>query len=141
MVVRKDVWSTVVHSMEYTKQEQLLNQLIVKLRDNPVNADLLYVEQRELWQNLAFSKAQVALWLASLPLANIGSNTQAQYNALPDLTQHLLTLLQQSGGRIPLAQVLKKLPAGITTSEQQIRKLAQQHAQLDIKGPLLVLVN
>lgn len=141
MVVRKDVWSTVVHSMEYTKQEQLLNQLIVKLRDNPVNADLLYVEQRELWQSLAFSKAQVALWLSSLPLTNIGSNTQAQYNILPDLTQHLLTLLQQSGGRMPLTQVLKKLPTGITTSEQQIRKLAQQHAQLDIKGPLLVLVN
>ena len=67
--------------------------------------------------------------------------TTATYQVIPDIAAHLVSLLHQAGGRMPLAQVLKKLPAGITTSEQQIRKLAQKHAQIEIKGPLLVLIN
>lgn len=116
-------------------------QLINQLGSTPKNVANVFSENRTLWQSLGFRQTQVALWLASLPLKNQQKEPSAGYQVTPDIAAHLVSLLQQAGGRMPLALVLKKLPAGITTSEQQIRKLAQQHAQLDIKGPLLILVN
>ncbi|MBD1583427.1 hypothetical protein [Pseudoalteromonas sp. S16_S37] len=116
-------------------------QLIKQLGSTPKNAATVFSENRTLWQSLGFSQTQVALWLASLPQKNQQNKSSSDYQVTPDIAAHLVSLLQQAGGRMPLAQVLKKLPPGITTSEQQIRKLAQQHAQLDIKGPLLILVN
>lgn len=116
-------------------------QLIKQLSSTPKSAESVFSEHRALWQSLGFSQTQVMLWLASLPLNNQQKEPSAAYQVTPDIAAHLVSLLQQAGGRMPLAQVLKKLPAGITTSEQQIRKLAQQHPQLDIKGPLLILLN
>lgn len=115
-----------------------LEHLITQLKATPKNAAIVFSEHNTLWQSLGFSQTQVALWLSSLSLKNEQSSKD---QVIPDIAGHLLSLLQQAGGRMPLAQVLKKLPAGITTSEQYIRKLAQQHAQLDIKGPLIVLVD
>ncbi|MFW8292455.1 hypothetical protein ACOIC7_28150, partial [Klebsiella pneumoniae] len=108
----------------------------------PRSAAAVFNENQTLWQTLGFSQSQVSLWLASLPQSNhLKESTTATYQVTPDVAAHLISLLQQAGGRMPLAQVLKKLPAGITTSEQQIRKLALKHAQLETKGPLLVLIN
>ena len=118
-----------------------LTQLISQQSITPKSAESVFSEHRTLWQPLAFSQTQVALWLASLPQNNQQNESSSAYQVTPDIAAHLVSLLQQAGGRMPLAQVLKKLPAGTTTSEQQIRKLAQQHTQLDIKGPLLILVN
>lgn len=116
-------------------------QLIKQLGSAPKNAATVFSENRTLWHALSFNQTQVALWLASLPLNNQQKEPSAAYQVTPDIAAHLVTLLQQAGGRMPLALVLRKLPSGITTSEQQIRKLAQQHPQLDIKGPLLILLN
>lgn len=118
-----------------------LEQLIAQLNVKPKDAALVFNEHRSLWLSLNFSQEQVALWLASLPLNKQQKESSAPYHVTPDIAEHLVSLLQKAGGRMPLSQVLKKLPAGITTSEPQIRKLAQQHTQLAIKGPLVVLVN
>lgn len=128
--------------MPHEDQRQNLGQLITQQTAARQSDVVVFSENQTLWQKLGFSQVQVSLWLASLPLNNhLKEPTMAQYRVTPDIAAHLLSLLQQAGGRMPLAQVLKKLPAGITTSEQQIRKLAQKHAQIEIKGPLLVLVN
>lgn len=121
--------------------QRSLELLIAQLKGAPRSAATLFTERLALWQSLGFSQSQVALWVASLALRDRPQEPGATYQVTPDIAEHLVLLLQQSGGRMPLAQVLKKLPAGITTSEQHIRKLAQQHAQLEIKGPFLVLVN
>lgn len=118
-----------------------LEHLITQLKVTPKNAAIVFSEHNTLWQSLGFSQTQVALWLSSLSLKNEQKEQSSKDRVIPDIAGHLLSLLQQAGGRMPLAQVLKRLPAGITTSEQQIRKLAQQHAQLDVKGPLIVLVD
>ena len=122
-------------------QQQSLEQLISQLKITPKQASIIFSEYNTLWKCLGFSQIQAALWLASLPLENQQKDPSAAYQVTPNIAEHLVSLLQHAGGRMPLAQVLKKLPAGITTSEQQIRKLAQQHPQLDIKGPLLILLN
>lgn len=128
--------------MTHEYQRQSLEQLITQQTAAPRSAAVVFNENQTLWQTLGFSQSQVSLWLASLPQSNhLKEFTTATYQVTPDVAAHLVSLLQQAGGRMPLAQVLKKLPAGITTSEQQIRKLALKHAQLETKGPLLVLIN
>ena len=118
-----------------------LKQVIKRLQCMDRKPSTIYNEYNQLWQSLGFTKTQLSLWLASLPLKNRQKEPSAGYQVTPDIAAYLVSLLRQADGRMPLAQVLKKLPAGITTSEQQIRKLAQQHAHLDIKGPLLILVS
>lgn len=128
--------------MTHEYQRQSLEQLITQQTAVPRSAAVVFNENQTLWQTLGFSQSQVSLWRASLPQSNhLKGSTTATYQVTPDVAAHLVSLLQQAGGRMPLAQVLKKLPAGITTSEQQIRKLALKHAQIEIKGPLLVLIN
>ncbi|QXB58617.1 hypothetical protein [Pantoea agglomerans] len=128
--------------MTHEYQRQSLERLITQQTAAPRSAAVVFNENHTLWQTLDFSQTQVSLWLASLPQSNhLKEFTAATYQVTSDVAAHLVSLLQQAGGRMPLAQVLKKLPAGITTSEQQIRKLAQKHAQIEIKGPLLVLIN
>ncbi|MGL4734875.1 MAG: hypothetical protein ACRCWB_07255 [Enterovibrio sp.] len=116
-------------------------QLVKQLSQTPKSAEIVFNEYRTLWQSLCFTQTQVALLLASLPLNKHLKEPLPAYQVKPDIAAHLVSLLQQAGGRMPLGLVLKKLPAGVVTSEQQIRKLACQHSQLDIKGPLLILVN
>ncbi|MCR9849654.1 hypothetical protein [Vibrio antiquarius] len=127
--------------MDQEIQKAKLNQLLVQLRAQPKTAEVIFDEHQELWRTLNFSQAQVGLWLASLRVDNEINYPGADYNVTPDISSHLIELLQKAGGRMPLAQVLKKLPAGVVTSEQQIRKLVQQHSQLQVKGPFLVLQN
>ncbi|MCP5207061.1 MAG: hypothetical protein H7A01_07655 [Hahellaceae bacterium] len=127
--------------MDRGLQQKKLAELISLSKITPLNANSLYDDYIDLWKALGFDRMQVSLWLAALPTCKTQQEPVAQYRVTPDLSNYLLELLSQAGGRMPLAQVLKKLPAGITTSEQQIRKLAQQHGQLDIKGPFLVLVH
>ncbi|MGV5001980.1 hypothetical protein ACN2AK_13445 [Shewanella xiamenensis] len=118
-----------------------IEKVLADVQRSPQGLESMWHDYQVCWRELGFSKTQVALWLASVKRDKLLQSSEPTYQVNPDITEHLLSLLQQAGGRMPLAQVLRKLPAGITTSEQQIRKLAQQHAQLDIKGPLLILLN
>ncbi|MEC8012391.1 MAG: hypothetical protein VX185_16675 [Pseudomonadota bacterium] len=119
---------------------QSLEQIITQQGMRPLEAEQVFLEYNDLWQSLHFDQTQVALWLASLPIKDHQTERSAGFNVATDLEQHLVALLEKAGGRMPLAQVLRQLPTNMVTSEQHIRKLAQQNARLDIKGPLLVLV-
>lgn len=118
-----------------------IEKVLAEVQGSTQGLEGVWSDYQACWRELGFSKIQVALWMASVRRDKLQQPGNPTYRVKVDITEHLLKLLQQAGGRMPLALVLKKLPAGITTSEQQIRKLAQQHAQLDIKGPLLILVN
>ena len=120
-------------------QNSLLNQLIDQLKTSEKSADDLFSDQQELWYSLGFNQAQVALWLASLPARNILNEPKSVYQTTSNITEHIATLLRKSGGRMLLTQILKKLPAGMTITEQQLRKLAEQNYQMSVKGPFLVL--
>lgn len=125
--------------MHQETQNSLLSQLVDQLKTSEKSADDLFSEQQELWHALGFNQAQVALWLASLPARNILNEPKSAYQTTSNITEYLTALLRNSGGRMPLSQVLKKLPAGTTITEQQLRKLAEQNHQMSVKGPFLVL--
>ena len=120
-------------------QNSLLNQLIDQLKTSEKSADDLFSDQQELWYSLGFNQAQVALWLASLPARHVLNEPKSVYQTTSNITEHIATLLRKSGGRMLLTQILKKLPAGMTITEQQLRKLAEQNYQMSVKGPFLVL--
>tara|TARA_R110002072_G_scaffold302794_1_gene488780 strand:+ start:13587 stop:13958 length:372 start_codon:yes stop_codon:yes gene_type:complete len=117
----------------------LINQIASRVKAQHTSVDSLWQNEQTAWQQLGWSKAQVSLWLASLPKKNQQAEPKAAYHVTPDLAHHLITLLTQAGKPLPIALLLKKLPAGVTATEQQLRKLAQQNERLALKGPLITL--
>ncbi|MCF1456556.1 MAG: hypothetical protein LPH21_02985 [Shewanella sp.] len=118
-----------------------IEKVLVEVQSSTQGLEGVWSDYQACWRELGFGKIQVALWMASVRRDKLQQPGNPTYQVTPDIAEHLLSLLRHAGGRMPLAQALRKLPAGVTTSEQQIRKLAQQHAHLDVKGPLLVLVS
>ena len=125
--------------MDQKSLENRLLRLIADLQRQPQTLEQLWVEHAQLWQTLHFNQYQVALWLAALPVSHPQAETPANYQAPVIITEHIVALLRQAGGRMLLASVLKKLPVGVTVTEQHIRRLAQQDSVLAVKGPFLVL--
>ncbi|PKH64199.1 hypothetical protein CXF61_12625 [Psychrobacter sp. 4Dc] len=125
--------------MNQETQNSLLNQLVNQFKTSKKSADDLFSEQQELWHSLGFNHAQVALWSASLPARHVLNEPKSAYQTTSNIAEYLTALLRKSGGRMNLSQVLKKLPAGTTITEQQLRKLAEQNHQMSVKGPFLVL--
>ena len=120
-------------------QYPLLSPVLVSLKQSDTTSDQLWLDYASVWQQLGWQQVQVQLWLACLP-ENAKTNdhhNDGDHAESLDLASHLVTLLEQAGKPLPLSVLLKKLPAGVTATEQQLRKLAQQDARLEIKGPLL----
>jgi len=119
-------------------QQQLKIQLqkIVNSADiDHKSLDDFYDEHRSLWQSLALSPKQVELWRKLLDQSD-----RSQQNDKPKLEQHILLLLQQaSSGRMPLAQMLQRLPSEVRMSEQQLKNTVQHMTELEIIGPFVVL--
>lgn len=128
-------------------QHNPLAPVLATLKHNAYTAEQLWLEYASIWQQLGWRQAQVELWLACLPenaknrICDIEtpSHDVGSKPKQPDLASHLVTLLQQAGKPLPMNLLLKKLPAGVTASEQQLRKLVQQDNRLEIKGPLVKL--
>jgi hypothetical protein len=116
-----------------------INQIVSLVKSQPTSIESLWQNEQSTWHLLGWSKSQVSLWLASQPIINQQAETNALYQATPDLAHHLVTLLTQAGKPQPIAILLKKLPVGVTATEQQLRKLAQQDGRLELKGPLIKL--
>lgn len=125
--------------MDQKSLDNTLLRLIADLQRQPQTLEQLWAEHAQLWQALHFNQYQVALWLAAQPVHHPQAETSASYQAPANITEHIVTLLKQANGRMLLASVLKKLPVGVTVTEQHIRRLAQQDSVLAVKGPFLVL--
>jgi len=120
-------------------QQQILNSVLTSLKQGKTSSEQLWLDYASVWQQLGWQPAQMQLWLACLP-ENAKTNdhhNDGDHAESLDLASHLVTLLEQAGKPLPLSVLLKKLPTGVTATEQQLRKLAQQDARLKIKGPLI----
>jgi hypothetical protein len=117
-------------------QLKLQLQKILKSADfDKKSLDDFYYEHIAVWQVLALSRAQVELWI------KLGQqSSKAEQKEDTGIEQHVLTLLQQAvGGRMPLTQILQRLPSDVRMTEQQLKKMIQLMAELEIKGPFVVL--
>jgi len=126
----------------------LLASIQRSIKTGPATLDQLWVDHGTQWHHLGWSRAQLSLWLACTPalqrcelpsgevawLLNAG-----QGQAMPNLADELLALLQKAGRPMPLAHLISKLPAGMVVTEPMLRSAAQQDARLELKGPLIKL--
>lgn len=117
-------------------QLKLQLQKILKSADfHKKSLDDFYDEHIAVWQALALSRTQVELW-GKL----VQQSSKDEQKDDTGIEQHVLTLLQQAvGGRMPLAQILQRLPSNVRMTEHQLKKIIQLMAELEIKGPFVVL--
>ncbi len=125
--------------------------------------DDLWNDRPLLWQGLAWNRAQLRLWLLSLPdikardaetdnptyRRSIGetARSSAWSGASPngglggDLGDVLVEVLTALGKPAPLALVRTKLPPGLVATEPMIRAAVQAHPRLRLTGPLIGLIH
>lgn len=117
-------------------QLKLQLQKILKSADfHKKSLDDFYDEHIAVWQALALSRTQVELWRKL-----VQQSSKDEQKDDTGIEQHVLTLLQQAvGGRMPLAQILQRLPSNVRMTEHQLKKIIQLMAELEIKGPFVVL--
>ena len=121
--------------MDQLQLQQQLQKILKSVDFQHKSLDDFYDEHISIWQGLALSKTQVELWRK---LVQQSSNAEQKDEAGIEL--HVLTLLQQAvGGRMLLTHMLQKLPSDVRMTEQQLRKMIQLMAELEIKGPFVVL--
>jgi len=121
--------------------------------------DDLWNDRLLLWQRLAWSRAQLRLWLLSLPdmaardaetdnptyRRSIGETAMSSaWSGAPqggDLGDILVEVLTALGKPAPLALVRTKLPPGLVATEPMIRAAVQAHPRLRLTGPLIGLIH
>ena len=121
--------------MDQLQLQQQLQKILKSADLHQKCLDDFYDEHIAVWQALSFTKKQVELWRKL-----VHQSSQAEQKADTDIEQHVLTLLQQAaGGRLPLTQILQRLPSDVRMTEQQLKKMIQLMAELEMKGPFVVL--
>jgi len=116
----------------------------------PATLEQVWADHGTQWHQLGWSRAQLSLWLACMPSLQrcelqsgevAWSLKAGQGQVAPSLADEMVALLQKAGRPMPLAQLISKLPAGLVVTEPMLRSAAQHDARLELKGPLLKLVN
>ncbi|WP_282755549.1 hypothetical protein [Desulfuromonas thiophila] len=120
------------------------------MKTGPATLDQLWADHGTRWHYLGWSRAQLSLWLActpslqrrDLPSGEVAWSLKAgQGQIAPSLADEMVALLHKAGRPMPLAQLISKLPAGLVVTEPMLRSAAQHDARLELKGPLVKLVN
>lgn len=115
--------------------QQQLQKILKSVDFQHKSLDDFYDEYIAVWQALSFTKTQVEL-LRKL----VQQSSQVEQKDDTGIEQHVLTLLKQAaGGRLPLTQILQRLPSEVRMTEQQLKKMIQLMAELEMKGPFVVL--
>ena len=116
------------------------------IASQPQTLDELWLSQPGLWQQLAWEKPQLKLWLRcqteieivvaekSVPHFEIKTDSN---NGRPDLGEEIAKILQGAGKPMPLAQLKNKFPAGWLATEPMIKAAINKHPNLALTGPLV----
>ena len=120
--------------MDQLQLQQQLQKILKSVDFNHKSLDDFYDEHIAVWQALALNRTQVELWRKLVQQSGDAQQDET------GIEQHVLTLLQQAaGGRMPLTQILHRLPSNVRMTEQQLKKMIQLMAELEITGPFVVL--
>lgn len=121
--------------MDQLQLQQQLQKILKSVDFHHKSLDDFYDENITLLQALALSRTQVELWRKL-----VQQSSQVELKADTGIEQHVVTLLKQAtGGRLPLTQILQRLPSDVRMTEHQLRKMIQLMAELEMKGPFVVL--
>jgi hypothetical protein len=134
-----------------------LTRVRADLKSGERTLDDLWHDRPLLWQGLAWSRAQLRLWLHSLPgiavrdletdnpayCLSVAAKSEAHSGDRQDtdLGALIAEVLAALGKPAPLALVRAKLPPGLVATESMIRAAVQSHPRLALTGPLIRLLS
>ncbi len=122
--------------------------LQVHLRAGHRHLDGLWQDRPMLWQSLGWNRAQLRLWLRSLPGICIeqGDTDNPSYTLAADaahagkredLGELIARVVDALGKPVPLGQLRTRLPPGTLATEAMMRAAIQTHPKLALTGPLV----
>jgi hypothetical protein len=135
--------------MDSLANQQTLTRLLKILNGEPQTLDELWHAQHLLWQDLGWDQSQLQLWLYCQPglarstdsngLERFGQ-ASAEVQSEPDLAEEIAKIVQSHGKPLPLAQLKKRLPAGLLATEPMLRAAINNHPHLQMLGPMVKLI-
>lgn len=134
--------------MNNLANQQALTRFLKSLSGEPQTLEELWYTQHLLWQDLGWEQSQLRLWLYCQPeLTRNRDSSGREYFGLdeadghsePDLTEIIVRIVQSHGKPLPLAQLKKRLPAGLLATEPMLKAAINDHPDLQMQGPMVTL--
>lgn len=134
--------------MNNATNQQALALLLNSLREEQQTLDELWHAQPLLWQDLGWEQSQLRLWLHCQPrlqrhINNEGvehfSQSDTDRQSEPSLAEEIARIVQSNGKPLPLAQLKKRLPAGMLATEPMLKAAIADHPHLQMQGPMVKL--
>ena len=134
--------------MNNLADQQALARLLKSLSGEPQTLEELWYAQHLFWQDLGWEQSQLQLWLYCQPglarstdssglehFGQAGADVQSE----PDLAEEIARVVQSHGKPLPLAQLKKRLPAGLLATDPMLKAAINDHPHLQMLGPMVKL--
>jgi len=119
-----------------------------QLAQGPCSEEQLRSDHAHRWQALGWGPEQTRLWLRCQPGVSVDETDPSQLvfrpaadarPASPSLADHIVDLLGPAAKPVPIAQLMKRLPAGTNVTEPMLRAAVSADPRLQLTGPLVKL--
>lgn len=119
-----------------------------QLTQGPCSEEQLRTDHAHRWQALGWGTEQIRLWLRCQPGVSVDETDPAclvfrasadARPTTPSLADQIVDLLGTSAKPIPIAQIMKRLPAGANVTEPMLLAAVKADPRLQVTGPLVKL--
>ena len=119
-----------------------------QLARGPCSEEQLRADHAHRWQALGWGAEQIRLWLRCQPGVSIDETDPSHLvfrpaadarPAAPSLADQIVDLLGAAAKPMPIAQLMKRLPAGANVTEPMLRAAVNADPRLQVTGPLVKL--
>ena len=119
-----------------------------QLAQGPCTEEQLRTDHAHRWQALGWGAEQIRLWLRCQPSVGVDETDSSHLvfrpvagarPVTPSLADQIVDLLGAAATPMPIAQLMKRLPAGANVTEPMLRSAVTADSRLQITGPLVKL--
>ena len=119
-----------------------------QLAQGPCSEEQLRSDHAHRWQALGWGPEQTRLWLRCQPGVSVDETDPSQLvfrpsaggrPTTPSLADQIVDLLGAAAKPVPIAQLMKRLPAGANVTEPMLRAAVNADPRLQTTGPLVKL--
>lgn len=119
-----------------------------QLTQGPCSEEQLRTNHAHRWQALGWGPEQMRLWMRCQPGVTVDESDPSHLvfrpaadarPATPSLADQIVDLLGAAAKPMPIAQLMKRLPAGANVTEPMLRAAVNADPRLQTTGPLVKL--
>lgn len=119
-----------------------------QLTQGPCSEEQLRTDHAHRWQALGWGTEQIRLWLRCQPGVSVDETDPSHlvfrpsadaHPTTPSLADQIVDLLGAAARPMPIAQLMKRLPAGANVTEPMLRAVVNADPRLQTTGPLVKL--